>query len=142
MTPAGRASAVYEGTLSHARHAPRRHAFGYRVWLLYLDLDELPALLAGPGPLREGRLGLLSFRRSDYLGGAGDLAEAARARVEAALGFRPAGPAERPRRTVGLLNWAMISGKEQGRVVETPYLTFPYACEWNWAPGEPASPAK
>jgi hypothetical protein len=87
-----RQSALYEGTLAHVRRAPRPHAFRYRVYLLYLDLGELPALLAGPGPLREGRFGMLSFRRADYLGGAGDLAEAARERVRAVLGFRPGGP--------------------------------------------------
>ncbi len=87
-----RASAVYEGTLAHARHGPRRHGFSYRVYLLYLDVEELPALLAGAGPLRAGRFGLLSFARQDYLAGADDLAAAAKDRVEAALGFRPAGP--------------------------------------------------
>jgi len=87
-----RESAIYVGRLSHARRGPREHAFAYGVYLLYLDLDELPALLASPGPLRAGRFGLLSFDRRDYLGGAGDLAEAARDRVQAALGFRPAGP--------------------------------------------------
>jgi uncharacterized protein len=86
------ASAIYRGTLSHARRGPRPHAFAYRVQLLYLDLGELPALLAGPGPLRAGRLGLLSFHRGDYLGGRGDLAEAARERAQALLGFRPEGP--------------------------------------------------
>lgn len=87
-----RESAVYEGTLSHARRGPRAHAFSYRVYLLYLDLGELPEILAGSGPLREGRFGILSFHRPDYLGGAPDLAEAARARVAAALGAAPAGP--------------------------------------------------
>jgi len=87
-----RESGIYVGRLSHARRGPRRHGFGYRVYLLYLDLDELPALLASPGPLRAGQFGLLSFDRRDYLGGAGDLAEAARDRVQAALGFRPPGP--------------------------------------------------
>jgi len=86
------ASAIYRGTLAHARHTPRPHAFTYGVWLLYLDLDQLPELLAGPGPLRAVRFAPLSFRREDYLGGRGDLAEAARERVVAALGFRPAGP--------------------------------------------------
>jgi uncharacterized protein len=85
-------SAVYRGTLTHARRGPRPHAFAYRVQLLYLDLGELPALLAGPGPLRRGRVGLLSFDRADYLAGPGDLAEAARAHAQAALGFRPEGP--------------------------------------------------
>jgi len=87
-----RESAIYTGRLSHARRGPRRHGFDYRVYLLYLDLDELPALLAAPGPLRAGRFGFLSFDRRDYLGVAGDLAEAARDRVQAELGFRPAGP--------------------------------------------------
>jgi uncharacterized protein len=87
-----RESAVYEGTLAHVRRSPRAHAFAYGVYLLYLDLDELPELLAGPGPLSDARFGILSFRRSDYLGGAGDLAEAARTRVASALGSAPAGP--------------------------------------------------
>jgi DUF1365 family protein len=89
----GPASAVYRGTLSHARRGRAAHAFGYRLYMLYLDLDELPRLLAGPGPLRQGRFGLLSFRRSDYLGDpARPLAEAVRDRVEQELGHRPAGP--------------------------------------------------
>ena len=87
-----RESALYEGTLTHARREPRAHAFAYGVYLLYLDLDELPELLAGPGALSAGRLGLLSFHRPDYLGGEGDLAAAARARAAAALGVAPRGP--------------------------------------------------
>jgi DUF1365 family protein len=85
-------SAIFRGTLAHARRTPRPHAFSYDVWLLYLDLGELPGLLAGPGPLGTGRFSPLSFRREDYLAGEADLAEAARSRVVAALGFRPAGP--------------------------------------------------
>ncbi len=86
------ASAVYEGTLAHARLGTPAHAFSYRLYLLYVDLEELPALLAGPGPLRQGAFGLLSFRREDYLGGTGDLAAAVRDRAEAILGLRPSGP--------------------------------------------------
>jgi DUF1365 family protein len=85
-------SAIYAGTLAHARRGPVPHAFRYRLYMLYLDLAELPALLAGRGPLRGGALGLLSFERADYLRGAADLAEEARLRVNRALGFRPAGP--------------------------------------------------
>jgi len=85
-------SAIYRGTLAHARRGARAHAFAYDVYMLYLDLDELPALLSGPGPLRAGRFGLLTFRRDDYLGGTGDLADAARDRASEVLGFRPEGP--------------------------------------------------
>ena len=51
-----RASAIYTGTVSHVRRGPRPHAFSYRTYMLYLDLDELPGL------------GIRSFRRADYLG--------------------------------------------------------------------------
>jgi hypothetical protein len=75
------ASAIYEGTVSHARRVPRPHGFAYRLYMLYLDLGELP------------RLGVRSFRREDYLGDPSrDLAEEVRDRVERSLGFRPPGP--------------------------------------------------
>jgi DUF1365 family protein len=86
-----RHSAVYEGAVTHARRGPA-HAFRLRLAMLYLDLDELPGLLSGPGPLRAGRFGLLSFFRGDYLRGAAGLADEARDRVERATGRRPAGP--------------------------------------------------
>lgn len=95
MTGTPLASAVYEGRVSHVRKGPRPHAFAYGLYLLYLDLDELPRLLRGarPGKPPEGRLGPLRFARRDYLGDPDrDLAEEVRDRVEAALGFRPAGP--------------------------------------------------
>jgi DUF1365 family protein len=77
----GLASAIYTGTVTHARRLPRAHAFSYRLYLLYLDLDELPGLGVG------------GFSRADFLGDPSvDLATAVRDRVEAALGFRPAGP--------------------------------------------------
>lgn len=41
--PQGR-SALLTGRVTHARLAPRRHAFAYRVFLFRLDLDELPAV--------------------------------------------------------------------------------------------------
>jgi DUF1365 family protein len=76
-----RSSAIYSGVVSHARRGTRAHAFSYRMYMLYLDLDELPGL------------GLRSFRRSDYLGDPSrDLGTEVRDRVEVALGFRPAGP--------------------------------------------------
>jgi DUF1365 family protein len=86
-----RHSAIYQGAVHHARRRPG-HAFRFPLAMLYLDLDELPELLAGAGPLRAGRLGLLSFHRGDYLPGAAGLADEARDRVERALGRRPAGP--------------------------------------------------
>lgn len=81
-------SALYEGRVRHQRVGPRRHAFGYRLFLVYLDLDELEATFRGRPLLRR----LMRFRRADYLGPAErSLREAVLERVESELGRRPRG---------------------------------------------------
>nr|MCU0937150.1 DUF1365 domain-containing protein [Gammaproteobacteria bacterium] len=35
-------SRLYEGWVRHRRHGPTPHAFRYRLFQPYLDLDELP----------------------------------------------------------------------------------------------------
>ncbi|MGN6283080.1 DUF1365 family protein, partial [Frateuria sp.] len=65
------ASAIYEGWVRHRRHAPRPHAFRYRIALLYLDLGELPRLFQGRWLWSYGHTNLAQFRRSDYLGPGG-----------------------------------------------------------------------
>lgn len=87
------ASAVYEGTVRHRRHAPRAHAFDYRIAQLYLDLDELDQVFAGRWFWSCNRPNLAEFRRSDYLGPPGlPLGDAVRNVVERATGWRPHGP--------------------------------------------------
>jgi DUF1365 family protein len=89
----GQASAIYEGWVRHRRPGPGSHAFRYRLAMLYLDLAELPALIAGTRwwALERGRLA--QFRRRDYVGDpAVALDTAVRDRVEAELGERPDGP--------------------------------------------------
>lgn len=51
----------------HARFAPRRHRFVYRIFLFALDLDELPALARRLPLFSVGRANLFSFRDRDYL---------------------------------------------------------------------------
>jgi DUF1365 family protein len=87
------ASAVYRGWVRHRRFQPVAHEFRYRLALMYLDLDELPALL-DPYPLFSARRPALArFRREDFMGDpARPLAECARDLVEAEAGERPAGP--------------------------------------------------
>lgn len=87
------AGAIYAGRVRHARIGARVRRFGYRLWMLLVDLDELEALRRR-GLLRWlDRSGLLRFRRSDFLGAPQvPLKEAVLARVEESLGFRPAGP--------------------------------------------------
>jgi len=93
MTARTTASAIYEGRLTHARSGPRPHRFGYRLQMLYLDLDETVRGWPRIAPLRIGRLGLLSFFRPDYLGPASTpLKRAVLDLVQARIGRRPAGP--------------------------------------------------
>jgi uncharacterized protein len=87
------ASAVYEGWIRHRRFEPIEHEFRYRLFLMYLDLDELPQVL-DPYPLWSGRRPAPArFRRADFMGDpARPLAECARDAVEEQTGRRPAGP--------------------------------------------------
>ncbi len=86
-------SAVYEGTIRHRRFEPVEHEFSYRLFLMYLDLGELPGVL-DPYPLWSARRRALArFRREDFMGDpARPLDECARDAVEAETGSRPTGP--------------------------------------------------
>ena len=87
------ASAVYEGWVGHRRFEPIEHSFRYRLFLMYLDLDELPQAL-DPYPLWSARRPAPArFRRADFIGDpARPLAECARDAVEEQTGKRPGGP--------------------------------------------------
>ncbi len=86
-------SAVYEGTIRHRRREPREHAFRYRIFMLYLDLAELPELFDGRWLWSARRPALAWFRRADYLGDpAVPLDEAVRELVRERTGIRPTGP--------------------------------------------------
>jgi DUF1365 family protein len=86
-------SCVYEGQVSHARFEPVAHAFRHRLFMLYLDLAELPSLFLGRGLWSATRPALARFRRADYLGDPREpLDESVRRLVAAATGRRPAGP--------------------------------------------------
>ena len=85
-------SAIYRGTVRHRRLSPKRHEFRYRVFMMFLDLDELETVFRGSRLWSTHRPALAWFRRGDYLAGAPALADAVRDRVQAATGCRPAGP--------------------------------------------------
>jgi DUF1365 family protein len=89
-------SCLYRGWVRHRRYAPLGHAFRYRVFLLYLALDELEQGLLSAARLSPlfsiDRPNLISFRRRDYLGDARvPLDRAVRDLVERETGRRPAG---------------------------------------------------
>lgn len=88
-----RHSAIYEGWVQHHRVTPREHVFRYRMFMLYLDLDELPDLFAKRWLWSLDRPNLAQVRRRDYFGDPRiPLDTAVRDRVEAESGVRPIGP--------------------------------------------------
>ncbi len=60
-------SCIYEGTVTHRRTEPVNHWFQYRLFMVYLDLDELPAVVSRQGMIADGRHTSRSFLRSDHL---------------------------------------------------------------------------
>ncbi len=65
MTPH---SAIYEGIVHHRRGRPVLHAFRYRLFLLYVDLAELPTLFRKRWFWSASSFNLAWFRRGDHLG--------------------------------------------------------------------------
>jgi len=86
-------SRIYKGWVRHRRVAPTRNQFGYRLYMLYLDLAELPALFDGTPFWSARRRAPAWFKRSDYLGPAEiPLDTAVRELVRERTGTRPTGP--------------------------------------------------
>ncbi len=86
-------SAVYTGSVQHRRFRPMPHRFRFRLFMMYLDLDELPQALDGHWLWSARRAAPARFRRADYHGDpAVPLVEAVRRTVEEKTGTRPAGP--------------------------------------------------
>jgi DUF1365 family protein len=86
-------SCIYEGRVSHSRTVPVTHAFRYRLFMLYLDLDELSAVFAGRWFWSAERRALAQFRREDHVGNPREpLEKSVRDLVERETGRRPAGP--------------------------------------------------
>ena len=86
-------SCIYEGQVSHVRHGPVARAFSYRLFMLYLDLAELPNVFARRWLWSAERPALAWFRRADHLGDAREPLDASvRALVEKESGRRPVGP--------------------------------------------------
>tara|TARA_R110002110_G_scaffold147129_2_gene337471 strand:- start:179893 stop:180681 length:789 start_codon:yes stop_codon:yes gene_type:complete len=85
-------SAIYKGLVTHCRLQPVRHEFCYKVFMMFIDLAELEALMDRSPWWSLNRFNLASFRRSDFHGDASvPLDEAVRNSVEEQTGERPAG---------------------------------------------------
>ena len=86
-------SSIYFGRVRHRRMAPVEHAFSYRMFMLYLDLAELPSLFERRWLWSARRPALARFRREDHFGDpAVPLEQSVRDLVDRETGQRPNGP--------------------------------------------------
>ena len=149
-------SCLYHGHVQHRRLSPAKHVFRYGLYLAYLDLDELPALLDGKCGLQQrhicrrivspdgppGRREPATGRRGGGPGGRADGAAAGRpcpaAHAPAQLGslFQPAQPvlllrSQRARR------WKRVVAE----VSNTPWLERHWYVLRRWQPHRRANSA-
>ena len=59
-------SGLYFGQVMHARLSPRKHRFTYRVFSMFVDLDEIGALAKRSRLLGYNRFNLFSFHDKDF----------------------------------------------------------------------------
>ncbi len=85
-------SAIYSGLVSHRRFSPKKHAFQYRVFMVYLNLKEMDEFLSLSRWWSKSRWGIARFRREDFHGDPEiDLDESVRRTIEESVGERPLG---------------------------------------------------
>ncbi len=89
----GLKSCIYQGVVRHRRFTPVSHVFRVRLFMMYIDLDELPTLFCRHWFWSTRSPNIAWFRRADHFGPKEQpLAESVRELVELRLGWRPEGP--------------------------------------------------
>ncbi len=91
MTPT-QVSCIYEGSVRHRRFGARKHSFRQPLFMMYLDLEELPTLFASRWFWAARRGNWAAFRREDHVGDPDRALDVSiRDLVEQRLGRRPLG---------------------------------------------------
>jgi uncharacterized protein len=86
-------SCIYEGRVRHRRFAPVENAFEYPLFLMYLDLAELPQVFNAHPLWSADGPNVACFRRRDHLGDPDRSLDACvRDRAAQETGQRPTGP--------------------------------------------------
>jgi len=86
-------SRIYVGQVRHRRYTPAQHAFQYALFMLYIDLDELPDLFRKRWLWSARRPAIAHFRRADHLGDESvDLRDAVKSLVRDETGISLNGP--------------------------------------------------
>jgi len=87
------ASCIYEGWVGHKRLRPKKNAFRYSVFFMYLDLAELDTVFKGRWLWSTRRFNVAYLRRKDHLESFSvPLDQEVRDLVEKETGKRPSGP--------------------------------------------------
>ncbi len=86
-------SCIYRGQVRHRRFQPSVHTFQYRLYMMYLDLDELPTLFDRYWLWSVDRVNLAFFDRRRHYGDPDmPLKQCIQDLVEQQCGHRPVGP--------------------------------------------------
>ena len=86
-------SCIYTGQVRHRRFAPTQNEFQYSLFMMYVDLSELPDLFKKRWFWSADKFNLAWFRREDHYGKPGvRLDESIRQLVQKETGARPRGP--------------------------------------------------
>jgi DUF1365 family protein len=86
-------SCLYEGSVRHRRKGSPADEFRHRLYMAYLDLDELPEILDARLLWSARRPALAWFRRADHLGNPSvPLKDSVLDLVQQRTGIRPQGP--------------------------------------------------
>ena len=86
-------SCIYKGQVNHHRYSPREHAFSYSMFMMYIDLEELPDLLKNYRLWSINKPNLASFYRKDHYGNCNhDLSDEIRLLVAKNSSTRAEGP--------------------------------------------------
>ncbi len=85
-------SGIYEGRVFHERLTPKKHSFCYRVFMMYLDLNELDQFSQIHPFWGENKYALARFKRSDFYGDSDKpLTSEIQSLVQKQCGFTPSG---------------------------------------------------
>jgi len=85
-------SCIYVGQVRHRRFTPAVHQFKYKLFMMYLDLDELPDLFNRYLFWSYNRKNVACFMRKDYFGDKDtNLADSIRDYVQQQTGDKPTG---------------------------------------------------
>ena len=85
-------ASLYHGVVTHRRLRPVGHAFSYRVFAMFIDIDRLGAIDAGSRWFSRNRFNLFSFYDADHaFSGRDSVSEGVRAALSA-HGYRADGP--------------------------------------------------